>query len=209
MTLNDIPAKDHPSTPASNPERKPAVRLKGWKDLLHYAAYFIGVGSMAFIAQSEQPKQLENALLAGGIAASCVVSRDWYKAKLDPDMASDPSALIALFSEMLHAGRAQANANAAHMKRVEFMQSDLVEAMRELNDLLRLEPDEVEQRLKAIQSAHFGSTLASTNVSPINVPNPLASNAINNNAVDSVTAEQSGVTLRQTSVAGRRPGFDA
>ena len=203
MTTNDTPARADTPTPASNQRRKPTIAFKGWKDLLHYAAYFIGVGSMTFIAQTEQPKQIENALLAGGIAASCVVSRDWYKARLDPDMAADPSALIGLFSEMLHAGRAQANTNAAHMKRVEFMQSDLVEAMRELNDLLRLEPDEVEQRLKAIQSAHFSSTLP-----PVNVPNPLSPNAVNN-AADPATAAQNGTTLRQTSVMGHRPGFDA
>lgn len=144
--------------------------------------------------------------MAGAIASSCVISRDWYKARLNPSMANDPSGLINLFSEMLHAGRAQANTNAAHLKRVEFIQVDLVEAMRDLNDLLRLDSAEVEQRLRAIQTAHLTSALPS-----ISLPNPLADNAINNQTARSPAAETyvpDSTTLRQ-SESIRRPGFDA
>lgn len=189
----------------SPPPLKPSTRPKQEKNLLHYAAYFIGIGSLVFVAQSDQPKQIETALLAGAIASGCVVSRDWYKARLDPNMAADPTALIGLFSEMLDAGRAQANTNAAHLKRVEFLQTDLVEAMRDFNDMLRLEPADVEQRLKAIQTTHLTSALPI-----INVPNPLGANGINNAAEppSNSTHIPDSTTLRQ-SESLRRHGFDA
>jgi hypothetical protein len=200
MTLN--PSSD---SSRSDPKQKPSVRFKGRNDLLHYAAYFVAVGSLVFVAQTDEPKQIENAVLAGAIASGAVVSRDWYKARLDPNMAADPTALIGLFSEMLDAGRAQSNTNAAHLKRVEFLQTDLVEAMRDFNDLLRLDPADVEQRLKAIQTAHLTSALP-----PLNVPYPLGENGINN-AADSPlggTHVPDSTTLRQ-SESLRRPGFDA
>ncbi len=124
-------------------------------------------------------------------------------------MAADPTLLIGLFNEMLHAGRAQANTNAAHLKRVEFLQTDLVEAMRDLNDLLRLEPDEVEQRLKAIQTAHLTNALPT-----LNVPYPHSTNGIHNSAAEPVssgavaTHVPDSTTLRQSDRL-RRPGFDA
>ncbi len=66
-----------PPTPHKNPPtQKPSGRVKGRNELLHYAAYFIGVGSLVFVAQTGEPKQMENALLAGAIASGCVVSRD-------------------------------------------------------------------------------------------------------------------------------------
>jgi hypothetical protein len=201
MTLNDSSSDRGKSAP--NPPR--SARFKADNNLLHYAAYFIGVGSLVFVAQTGEPKQIESAVLAGAIASGAVVSRDWYKARLDPNMAADPTALIGLFSEMLDAGRAQANTNAAHLKRVELLQVDLVEAMRDLNDLLRLDPADVEQRLKAIQTAHLTSALPTLNVSY-----PPGANSINN-AADSplgVTHVPDSTTLRQ-SESLRRPGFDA
>jgi hypothetical protein len=162
MTLN--PSSD---SSRSDPKQKPSVRVKGRNDLLHYAAYFVAVGSLVFVAQTDEPKQIENAVLAGAISCGAVISRDWYKARLDPNMAADPTALIGLFSEMLDAGRAQANTNAAHLKRVEFLQTDLVEAMRDFNDMLRLNPDEAQHVVKAapcrsislIHRGHLESTM--------------------------------------------------
>ena len=175
--------------------------------LLHYAAYFLAVGSIVFVAQTGEPRQKENALLAGTISAASVLSRDWYKARLSPRIATNPDGLIELFSEMLDAGRAQANANAAQLKRVSFLQTDLVEAMRDLNDQLRLDPEEVDQRLRAIQTANLTDALPT-----INVPNPLADSAINNNAAppitDGTTYIPDSKTVRQSEVI-RRPGFDA
>jgi CBS-domain-containing membrane protein len=144
-------------------------------------------------------------VIAGAIASGAVVTRDWYKARLDPSMANDPTALIGLFSEMLHAGRDQANTNAAHLKRVEFLQTDLVEAMRDLNDSLRLDPAAIEQQLRAIQSAHLTSALPT-----LNVPNPGEANVINNHMASSVGATHipDSTTLRQSERL-RRPGFDA
>ena len=187
---------------------QPKPKKRGRNNLLQYLAYFIGIGSIVFIAQAGEPKQVKNAVLAGVISASSVISRDWYKARLDPDMAEDPTGFIGLFSEMLHAGRAQANTNAAQMKRVEFLQTDLIEAMRDFNNLLRLDADEVEQRLKAIQTTNLSSALPS-----ITVPNPLAENAPNNRVEIPTPAEAStyipdSTTIRQSQVI-RRPGFDA
>ena len=188
------------------------ARPKRQTPLLEYAAYFATVGTLVFVAQTREPKQIETALLAGAISAASVVSRDWYKARLDPSLAEDSNNCIGLFNEMLHAGRAQANANAAQLKRAEFLQTDLIEAMRDFNDLLRLDAAEVEQRLKAIQSAHLTSALP-----PFVVPNPLAQNAINNSAINNQAAAvppigdthvPDSTTLRQSSVM-RRPGFDA
>ena len=198
----------HQSQPTQSKQK---TRLKGKNPLFEYAAYFVAVGSLVFIAQTREPKQVENALLAGAISAASVVSRDWYKARLDPNLAEDSNGFIGLFNEMLHAGRAQANANAAQLKRAEFLQTDLVEAMRDFNDLLRLDAAEVEQRLKAIQTAHLSSALPT-----IAVPNPLANNAINNSAINNSAAVPpigdthvpDSTTLRQGSVM-RRPGFDA
>ena len=200
MTISDA------SPNQSKPKQK--ARLKGRNNLLQYLGYFVGVGGIVFIVQSGEPKQIKNAVLAGVISAGSVVSRDWYKARLAPDMAEDPSGFIGLFSEMLHAGRAQANTNAAQMKRVEFLQTDLIEAMRDFNNLLRLDPDEVEQRLKAIQITNLSSALP-----PITVPNPLSENALNNGMEVPTPAEASthvpdSTTVRQSQVI-RRPGFDA
>jgi hypothetical protein len=143
-------------------------------------------------------------VLAGAISCGAVVSRDWYKARLDPNMAADPTALIGLFSEMLDAGRAQVNTNAAHLKRVEFLQSDLVEAMRDFNDLLRLNPEDVEQRLRAIQTATLSSAL------PLNISYPPGTSGINNAAESplGVTHVPDTATLRQSDRL-MRPGFDA
>jgi hypothetical protein len=200
MTLN--PSSD---SSRSDPKQKPSVRVKGRNDLLHYAAYFVAVGSLVFVAQTDEPKQIENAVLAGAISCGAVVSRDWYKARLDPNMAADPTALIGLFSEMLDAGRAQANTNAAHLKRVEFLQMDLVEAMRDFNDMLRLDPADVEQRLKSIQTANLSSALP-----PLNIPYPLGTSGINNAAESplGVTHVPDTATLRQSDRL-MRPGFDA
>ena len=181
--------------------------LKRRNPLLHYAAYFLAIGSIVFVAQTGEPKQKENALLAGAISAASVLSRDWYKARLSPSLAADPDGLIVLFSEMLDAGRAQANANAAQLKRVAFLQTDLVEAMRDLNDQLRLDPEAVDQRLRAIQTANLTDALPT-----INVPNPLADSAINNSAAPPITNGTTYIpdskTVRQSEVI-RRPGFDA
>jgi hypothetical protein len=201
MTLNS-PSSDGSR---SDPKQKPSVRVKGRNDLLHYAAYFVAVGSLVFVAQTDEPKQIENAVIGGAIASGAVVSRDWYKARLDPNMAADPTALIGLFSEMLDAGRAQANSNAAQLKRVEFLQTDLVEAMRDFNDLLRLNPDEVEQRLKAIQTANLSSALPT-----LNIAYPPGTAGINNVAELplGVTHVPDSTTLRQSDRL-HRPGFDA
>jgi hypothetical protein len=200
MTLNS-PSSD---SSRSTPKQKPSVRVKGRNDLLHYAAYFMAVGSLVFVAQTDEPKQIENAVLAGAISCGAVISRDWYKARLDPNMAADPTALIGLFSEMLDAGRAQANTNAAHLKRVEFLQTDLVEAMRDFNDMLRLNPDEAQQRLRAIQTANLSSAL------PLNIPYPPGTSGINNAAESplGVTHVPDAATLRQSDRL-MRPGFDA
>jgi hypothetical protein len=190
------------SSPESSAIKQRRSTVKARHDLLHYAAYFIGVGSLVFVAQTDEPRQIESAVMAGAIASTCVISRDWYKARLDPNMATDPTALIALFSEMLDAGRAQANTNAAHLKRVEFLQTDLVEAMRDFNDLLRLDPAAVEQQLKAIQTAHLTSALP-----PLNIPH---SNGLNNAAEPpiGVTHVPDSATIRQSDRL-HRPGFDA
>ena len=200
MTISD--ASPNPSG------SKQKVRLKGRNNLLQYLAYFVWVGGIVFITQSGEPKQVKNAILAGVISTGSVVSRDWHKARLAPDMAEDPSGFIGLFSEMLHAGRAQANTNAAQMKRVEFLQTDLIEAMRDFNNLLRLDPGEVEQRLKAIQITNLSSALPS-----IAVPNPLAEDALNNrmevpDSTEASTYIPDSTTVRQSQVI-RRPGFDA
>jgi hypothetical protein len=200
MTINHSPPTD-----AKVPKQKHSTRSKGRNDLLHYAAYFVAVGSLVFVAQTDEPKQIENAVLGGAISCGAVVSRDWYKARLDPNMAADPTALIGLFSEMLDAGRAQANTNAAHLKRVEFLQTDLVEAMRDFNDLLRLDPVDVEQRLKAIQTANLSSALPT-----LNIAYPPGTSGINNAAESplGVTHVPDSTTLRQSDRL-RRPGFDA
>ncbi|MEO0516057.1 MAG: hypothetical protein AAF171_02025 [Cyanobacteria bacterium P01_A01_bin.116] len=201
---NSPPANTAPTTP----EQKP---LRSRNSLLHYAAYFAGVASLVFIARTNEPKQIETALLAGAISATSVVSRDWYKARLSPSMAEDPTALISLFSEMLHAGRAQANTNAAQLKRVEFLQTDLVEAMRELNNRLRLDPAEVEKRIKAIQAEHLTSTLPALNGSlPLmeNTGGNAKGSAVHSSNAVGATYIPDSTTLHQ-SESLRRPGFDA
>ena len=178
-------------------------------NLLHYAAYFSGVGLLTLTIQAGEPRQAENAVIAGAIAMGSVITRDWYKARLDPSMADEPTGLINLFSEMLHAGRAQVNTNAAHMKRVEFVQADLVDALREFNDTLRLNPAEIEQQLKNLQSANLTSALSAVNVP--SVPPAAPGNAINNaleHPGDSPTHVPASATVRQSSNL-RRPGFDA
>ncbi|MEL7071663.1 MAG: hypothetical protein AAGN15_23850 [Cyanobacteria bacterium J06581_3] len=192
MTTTTAPPKTTTS------ETKKVIHSK--KPLLHYAAYFIGIGSLVFIAQSDEPRQLETALLAGAISSGSVISRDWFKARLDPSMANDPGALISLFNEMLHAGRAQVNANAAHLKRVEFLQTDLTEAMRSFNDLLRLSPEEIEQRLQSLQGANLTHAL-----SAIEPPAPAENGHI---PPAGETHRQESTTLRQ-SFRQHRPGFDA
>jgi hypothetical protein len=195
MTLN-LSSSDRSR---SAPKQKPSVRFQGRNDLLHYAAYFMAVGSLVFVAQTDEPKQIENAVMAGAIASGAVISRDWYKARLNPNMAADPTALIGLFSEMLDAGRAQANTNAAHLKRVEFLQVDLVEAMRDFNDLLRLDPVQVEQQLRAIQTTNLTSALPTLNISY-----PTGADSLNNAA----THAPDSTTLKQSQPL-HRPGFDA
>ena len=199
MTTSDSP-------PATSPPPPKPARLKGKHDLLDYAAYFLSVGSLVFVAQMGEPKQVEHTLLAGAIASGAVVSRDWNKARLDPNMAADPDAFILLFSEMLHAGRAQANTNSANMKRVEFLQVDLIEAMRDFNDLLRLEPAEIEQKLRQVQTAHLTSALPT-----LNVPYPPEANGGINNVAEpaaGITHIPDSATVKQSGVI-RRPGFDA
>ena len=198
---------EHPTADREPQCQLPTHRLKRNRDWLHYAAYFVSVGSLVFVAQSDEPKQIESAVIAGSIAASCVISRDWYKARLDPTMANDPSALIGLFNEMLHAGRAQVNLNAAHLKRVEFLQTDLVEAMREFNDMLRLDPTEVEQRLRGVQSANLTDALSAVNLPP---RSPLGQPISSMDAAPSTgsTYVPPSETVRQSTQL-RRPGFDA
>ena len=219
MTLADSPptpdslqpqTTPHPKThPKTQPPRQLPIRLNGKHDLLHYGAYFAVVASLVFVAQTNEPKQVENALLAGAISAASVVSRDWYKARLDPNMAADPNAFIGLFNEMLQAGRNQANSNTAQLQRVEFLQTDLVEAMRELNDQLRLEPAEVEQRLKAIQTAHLTNALPPLNLSAsLGSTNGSSNGSTHGNAAAGVTHIPDSTTLRQSEPI-RRPGFDA
>jgi hypothetical protein len=205
MTSQNSPPNPQPNNHRSTAPPKPSVQLKSRNDLLHYAAYFIGVGGLVFVAQTGESKQIENAVIAGAIASGAVVTRDWYKARLDPNMTADPTALIGLFNEMLHAGRDQANTNAAHLKRVEFLQTDLVEAMRDLNDSLRLDPAVIEHQLREIQSAHLSNALPT-----LSVPNPGEANAINNQMASPVGATHipDNTTLRQSDRL-RRPGFDA
>ena len=194
------------TTPNPKPTSPPlTLYARRRRDLLHYLAYFSAVGALTFIAQTGEPKQAENAVLAGAIACGAVVSRDWYKARLNPNMVEDPTAVISLFSEMLHAGRAQTHTNAAHLKRTAFLQTDLIEAMRDFNDLLRLDPADVERRLKEIQTAHLSSALPT-----LNVPYPPGTNGINNAAESplGVTHVPDSTTVRQSEPL-RRPGFDA
>ena len=181
-----------------------AKTLRGSHPLLHYAAYFIGVGSIVFVAQTGEAEQIETAVLAGTLSAASVMSYDWYNARLDPSMASDPTALITLFNEMLHAGRAQVNTNAAHLKRVEFLQVDLAEAMRDFNNLLRLPPEEIEQRLRTVQNAHLTSALQVMNT-PTQAPTYESSTAP---SLAGETHRPDNTTVRQ-SFRQHRPGFDA
>jgi len=199
---------EHPPADRETQRQLPTHRLKRNRDWLHYAAYFVGVGSLVFVAQSDEPKQIESAVIAGSIAAGCVISRDWYKARLDPTMANDPSALIGLFNEMLHAGRAQVNINAAHLKRVEFLQTDLVEAMREFNDMLRLDPAEVEQRLRGVQSANLTDALSAVNLPPRSPLGQPISSSIDAAPSTGSTYVPPSETVRQSTQL-RRPGFDA
>lgn len=196
---------------ASTDGKKPSkAQLQPRKEsnLLHYLAYFSGVGLLTLTVQTGEPRQAENAVIAGAIASVSVMSRDWYKARLDPSMANDPTGLINFLSEILHTGRAQGNLNAAHMKRVEFLQSDLVEAMRDFNDTLRLDPAEIEQRLRNIQSANLTSALPAVGIPP--TPPTVSGNAINNalETPASATHAPSSATVRQ-SAGLRRAGFDA
>lgn len=194
------------ATPSPKPASPPlTLYARRRRDLLHYLAYFSVVGALSFIAQTNEPKQAENSILAGAIACGAVVSRDWYKARLNPNMVEDSTAVIDLFIKMLHAGRAQANTNTAHLKRTEFLQTDLIGAMRNFNDTLRLDPADVERRLKEIQTANLSSALPT-----LNVPYPPGTNGINNAAESplGVTHIPDSTTLRQSEPL-RRPGFDA
>ena len=81
--------------------------------------------------------------------------------------------------------------------------------MRELNDQLRLEPAEVEQRLKAIQTAHLTNALPSLNLStPLGSSNGSANGGTNGSTAAGVTHIPDSTTLRQSEPI-RRPGFDA
>jgi len=201
MTLSDSS-----STQTETVSQPQSLRHQRRRDLLHYLAYFSAVGALTFIAQTGEPKQAEQAILAGAISAGAVISRDWYKARLEPNLAADPTAFIGLFSEMLQAGRAQANRNTAQLQRVELLQTDLVEAMRDFNDLLRLDPAAVEQQLKAIQATHLTSALPM-----LHTPYPNGTNGSIHNATDlphSSTHVPDSTTVRQSQPI-RRPGFDA
>ena len=179
-----MPSTPTPSTPT------PSKPRRNW---LHYAAYFTCASGLVYVAQTGDPQQVKHALIAGAIASGAVVSRDWYNARLTPDLACDSTAAIALFNEMLHAGRAQANNNAAHLKRVEFIQTDLVEAMTALNNTLRQSPEEIEQAFRSPPLSPLSSLpvvqvpTADTNSGATHIPN-------------SATAQQSAAAMR--------PGFD-
>lgn len=199
-----------PSTPAESKASRQSARTAKTThqsihhtnhDLLHYAAYFLGVGGLVFVTQSGQPAQLKQSVIAGAIASGAVVSRDWFKARLDPNMANDPSALISLFNEMLHAGRAQVNVNAAHLKRVEFLQVDLKDALVSFNDLLRLEPDAIAERLQAAQSIRFAQALPTPLPPPIPMTAPTANQISETHVPPATTVQQS--------FSATRPGFDA
>ena len=181
-------------------EKSHTPLAKPYRDLLHYAIYFSCVGGLVFIAQNGEPRQIEDALLTGGIASGAVVSRDWYKARLAPNLAHDSTAAIHLFNEMLHAGRAQANTNAAHLKRVEFLQTDLVDAMTALNDTLRQSPEEIEQAFRGSPP----SPIAGLPVIQIPVPAPPSPEVVTNGG----THVPDSATVQQSSSAAR-PGFDA
>jgi len=64
MTLADSPPLTDSLQPQPKPPRQLPIRLNGKHDLLHYGAYFVGVASLVFVAQTNEPKQVENALLA-------------------------------------------------------------------------------------------------------------------------------------------------
>ncbi|MEL6351586.1 MAG: hypothetical protein AAFR58_07470 [Cyanobacteria bacterium J06627_28] len=188
------PDRPKPNPPAPKP-------IKPEHNLLHYASYFFCVGGLVFIAQADEPNPIKDALLSGAIASGAVVSRDWYKARLNPNLAADPNALIQLFSEMLHAGRAQANTNAAHLKRVELLNVDLISAMREFNDMLRLTPAEIEAKLRTVQTAQLTSALST-------VKPPASTNGFSPPPLEGDTHRPDGTTVRQ-SFPHQRPGFDA
>ncbi|MEO1396097.1 MAG: hypothetical protein AAFV90_24630 [Cyanobacteria bacterium J06634_5] len=184
------------TTPPTQRSTKPA---RNW---LHYAAYFLCTGSLVFIAQNGEPRQIEDAVMAGAIACGAAVSRDWYKARLAPNLAHDSTAAIQLFNEMLHAGRAQANTNAAHLKRVEFLQTDLVEAMTALNNTLRQSPEEIEQALSAT------SPFPLAGLPVIQMPKPVPAQPPPDVATNGGTHIPDSTTVQQ-SIQAARPGFDA
>lgn len=192
---------DTTTNPTTAPTPPPQRSTKPCRNWLHYAAYFICTGSLVFIAQNGEPRQTENALLTGAISCGAVVSRDWYKARLDPNLAHDSTAAIGLFGEMLHAGRAQANTNAAHLKRVEFLQTDLVEAMTALNNTLRQSPEEGEPPL----SVPSPSSLAGLPV--IQMPGPVPTQPPLEVATNGGTHIPDSTTVQQ-SIQLARPGFD-
>ena len=154
MTPTDSAPKPNKESTPPNPLAFPLANLRQ-NSLLHYAAYFLSIGSLVLVIRSGEPKQVESALIAGAISSGSVLSRDWYKARLHPSVENDPNALIQLFSEMLHANRAQLNTSASQLKRVEFLQGDLTDALRDFNDTLRLSPDEIEQSLRALQTQNL------------------------------------------------------
>ena len=177
------------------------------RTLLHYIAYFLGAGGLIFITQSGEPKQIENALATGALVSAAVVSRDWFKARFSPSLAADPDRALALFSEMLDTGRAQATANSKQMHRVAFLQTDLIEAMRDFNDLLRLDPEEINQRLRAIQTTNITSSLPVA----LNIPFPEGTDPTSNAADPTGVADTfvpDSTTVKQSQSLGR-PGFDA
>ena len=206
MTADTIPTPTDQQT--NHSADKPFTLSTGQRNLLQYAGYFLGIGGLMFVTQTGEPKQIENAVMAGAIASGAVVSRDWYKARLDPSMAADPTALIQIFSELLHAGRAQVNTNASHLKRVEFLQQDLTDAMVQLNDQLRLSPEAVEQQLRSVQTNHLASAFSTVRY-PTEIAHADAATHMPAPIPTPDTYVPDSTTVRQSTNLRRRPGFDA
>lgn len=176
------------------------------RNLLHYLAYFASVGAVVFIARTGTPRQAEDALIAGAISAGSVISRDWFKARLSPHLSEDPSAALVYLSAAIEVVREQANHNGAQLERASFLQKDLISAMQDLNDLLRLSPAEVEAQLKEIQRGSLTNAFSAFGESGFGnseLPAPPAQNG-----TSSTTYVPDSTTLRQ-SYRTNRPGFDA
>ena len=176
------------------------------RNFLHYLAYFASVGAVVFIARTGTPRQAEDALIAGAISAGSVISRDWFKARLSPHLSEDPSATIAYLSTAIEVVREQANHNGAQLARASFLQKDLISAMRDLNDLLRLSPAEVEAQLKEIQRGSLANAFSAFGESSFSASEPSMPPA--HSSTSSATHVPDSTTLRQ-SYRANRPGFDA